>query len=217
MTQYPKMQSLYMREDKGNKKGNLLLGQFVNDEVQIIKFWTVTEKMDGTNIRIIIDAINKDIQIKGRTDRSNLPSFIMDYLTNLVDSRASGLFADFEGKEVVLYGECIGNKINKNIYKLEGQDFILFDVKVNGMWLKIENMNEIAVKHSFKYIEILGHVFNSQDAVEYVEKDVQSKYSDKAIIEGVVCRSSPTMLYRNGDPIYFKLKRKDFRRLQLQQ
>ena len=50
-----------------------------------------------------------------------------------------------------------------------------------------------------------------QKAIEYVKsKPLSTIAEEPKVIEGIVARSSPLMLFRDGTPIMWKIKVKDF-------
>ena len=54
--------------------------------------------------------------------------------------------------------------------------------------------------------------YTEEEIVDLVKSKPLSKCSEiDQVIEGVVCRSEPLMLYRNGNPVKFKLKCKEFK------
>ena len=50
----------------------------------------------------------------------------------------------FGGTSVTLYGEGYGNGIQKGGLYSQKQEFILFDVKINGNWQPRESVEDIA-------------------------------------------------------------------------
>ena len=52
---YPKIQTLFLREDPSKgRKSYVIEGKYAKPEFATIKYWWVTEKLDGTNTRFII-------------------------------------------------------------------------------------------------------------------------------------------------------------------
>ena len=78
MIEYNKIETLWKRDMDGSKK--LLEGEFRNPTVEFLKdnIWQFTEKIDGTNIRIYWDG--HTVTFGGRTDRAQIPVFLLDYL-----------------------------------------------------------------------------------------------------------------------------------------
>ena len=69
MKEYHKIQTVFKRDPDNNFK-TLLMGEYSLPEFEYLKDnkWVFTEKVDGTNIRVIWDG--KDIFFKGKTDKA---------------------------------------------------------------------------------------------------------------------------------------------------
>src|SRR6056297_1994451 len=81
MNQYHKIQSVYKR-DPETKYQTLLDGQYSLPEFELLKDikWVFTEKVDGTNIRVIWDG--EKINFKGKTDNAQMHDYMLDTLNN---------------------------------------------------------------------------------------------------------------------------------------
>ena len=75
---YTKIETLYNRSLEGDKK--LIPGDYRSKTVRLLKdtTWIGTEKIDGTNIRVIWDGYS--ISFAGRTNKAVIPSFLNDKL-----------------------------------------------------------------------------------------------------------------------------------------
>lgn len=73
MTEYHKIQSIYKR-DITSKHKTLLEGQWTLPEFEYLagNVWTFTEKVDGTNIRVIFK--DGGITFGGRTEDAQIPA-----------------------------------------------------------------------------------------------------------------------------------------------
>jgi ATP-dependent RNA circularization protein (DNA/RNA ligase family) len=208
---YPKIQTLWKRDK--NKNFTILEGDFSEDEFASIDMWEVTEKIDGTNIRIFWDG--ETVSFGGRTDDSQIPTFLLDVLqkTFTVD-KFKEVFPDSDN--VVMFGEGYGNKI-QSVGKKYRKDngLILFDVVVEGWWLERFSVNDIAHNFGIKSVPVIG-IMNKEDIINFVKSKPKSKVSEEELtIEGIVARSHPLMLFRHGFPIMFKLKVSDYEKLQM--
>ena len=224
---YPKINTIWKRGDKGK----IIEGNYSCEEFDSISKWYATEKIDGTNIRVTIyfckhsdlykgmddSTIIRDIDIQGRTDNSQIPSHLKSYLTDLF-SKEDSLLKAFEFKDnypnrVIIYGEGYGNKINngQNKYRKD-VSFICFDIWIDGIWLEPDNMKDICKKLKIDYVPEIK--YTSKEALIYLVKSgFQSKIGLNKNIqaEGIVVRSKPLMLFRDGTPIKWKLKTRDYR------
>lgn len=209
MKEYHKIETVFEREVNGTKK--LIEGKFRNETVEFLKnnTWQFTEKIDGTNIRIHWDG--HTISFGGRTDRAEIPKHLMDRLNEMFSNISTEeLFEQMFGeKEVILFGEGYGTKIQK-VGKLYRPDvsFILFDVMVNGMYLARNNVESIATSLGVEIVPIVLEGTIS-DAIEFVKNRPNSTIG-QAPMEGVVGRPKVEILDRCGNRLIVKVKVRDF-------
>lgn len=210
---YPKINSLYKREEKGDRK--IMLGDYSCPEFTTIDKWTVTEKVDGTNIRITFDRKNTGVEIQGRSDEAQIPPHLFKVLQETFTwLKMDGVFK--ESNYVVLFGEGFGPKIQSGDYYCKTPSFVLFDVFCSGFWLKREDVAELAGKLGIDHVPLLLNyegdtVWKTQDIVEFVQgRPLSGIAKEQHVMEGIVARSEPLMMFRIGGPILFKLKAKDF-------
>lgn len=136
MKTYHKIETVYERNEA---TGKLKTGVFRNATVEYLKdcVWQFTEKVDGTNIRVHWDGYR--VSFGGRTDKAKIPKHLLERLEQLFGGETNEELWEqkFGEKEVTLYGEGYGHKIQTNGY-IDGVDFILFDVEVRpqGVLLK---------------------------------------------------------------------------------
>ena len=133
MKEYHKIQTVYKR-DPDNKFKTLLDGQFSMPEFEYLKDneWVFTEKIDGTNIRVMFD--DGKVTFGGKTDNAQIPAFLYQKLQELFPvDRLRCVFED----SCCLYGEGYGARIQKGggKYIPEGVSFILFVWIVTGKQL----------------------------------------------------------------------------------
>lgn len=226
MTEYHKIDSVFKR----NQKGKFLMWDWSRPEFEYLaeNDWLWTEKIDGTNIRIIFT--NKDITevtFGGRTENAQLPNKLVNWLNYNV--REDDLIACFgQVEQVVLYGEGYGAGIQKGGGNYSpDQKFILFDIRVGDWWLKredvvdiasklgldvVQDLNTIAGASSMTLTEMISWVF---EAVDWNDPAMlpSSAINDKAKIEGWVGTPVVPLFARNGERIITKVKYKDFKDL----
>lgn len=176
-----------------------------------IREWDVTEKIDGTNIRVMLSEAG-EVYFGGRTDAAQIPGDLVQYLvcTFQKDRLKSSLWIDGTPTNVVLYGEGYGPGIQKGggLYRSD-KSFILFDVLVGGKWwLDREAVNDVAQKIGIDVVPYLGRMTLYQ-LVEHVRKPFHSKLGT-AMAEGVVARPVETLFDKRMSRVIIKLKTKDF-------
>ena len=206
MKEYHKIQSIFKRDEKTHK---FIEGQWSLPEFEYLRGnqWTMTEKIDGTNIRIgWIPEVG--INIGGRTDNAQIPTFLYQKLAGLFSNEA--LAESFPDTSVMLCGEGYGAKIQKGggNYISGGVDFILFDVKIDDWWLKRSDVEDIAQKLGIRVVPII-HTGTISEGINIVRNGLSSKFGGFEA-EGLVLKPTVELKSRNGHRIVTKLKHRDF-------
>ena len=208
MKEYEKIETIFLRNDNTKK---LIDGKFRNETVEYLKDldWEFTEKIDGTNIRVYWDG--HKVQYFGRTDKAQIPSQLLNKLIEHFggDINEEMFEQKFGSMEVMLIGEGYGAKIQGcgSLYR-EDNDFILFDVLINGNYQPRESVKDIA---NYFNIEVVPTIMigKLQDGIEYVKSKPKSKIGT-ADSEGLVARPIYELKDRTGNRIIVKIKVKDF-------
>ncbi|OGE25607.1 hypothetical protein A3C26_03480 [Candidatus Daviesbacteria bacterium RIFCSPHIGHO2_02_FULL_39_12] len=117
----------------------------------------------------------------------------------------------FAGKEVCLYGEGYGRKIQETgkLYAPDGVDFVLFDITIDEWWLERKNIEDIAQKLGVKVVPIVGEG-TLTDAIEMTKKGFKSEWGD-FLAEGIVAKPRTELNSREGERIITKIKHRDFK------
>lgn len=209
LTEYHKIETLFNRDPLTKK---LIEGSFRNETIEYLKdnIWEFTEKVDGTNIRIYWDG--HKVTFYGRSNNAQIPSELTNRLIELFGGETNEeLFEQkFGNKEVILFGEGYGAKIQNGRNYKDTQDFILFDVKINDNYQPRKAVNEIA---KFFNTESVPIVFEGtiKDGINYVKTEPTSLISSKANMEGLVGRPKVELRDRNKDRVIVKIKVNDFK------
>jgi len=209
MKEYHKIKTLWEREP--TKPCNMIIGKYALPEFEMLKDldWIATEKVDGTNVRVMWDG-NK-ITFNGKTDNAQMPVVLMQKLEELFGGEANEQVFEqtFDCGDVCLYGEGYGGKIQKagETYGKE-QRFVLFDIKIGDWWLLRKDVEDIASKLGIEVIPIIASgTLNWLSNL--VAKGIKSQWGDfKA--EGIVARPPVELFNRRGERIITKLKHKDY-------
>ena len=206
--EYVKIPNVYKRESFG--KNRLMEGEYSSLELAYLRDceWEFTEKVDGTNVRVIWDGYR--VEFKGRTDKAQLPKHLQQKLEELFGGESKEeLFEQIFGKKnVILFGEGYGEKIQKGGELYGPVNFILFDVYVEGFWLGSGDVNEIAKAFNTKVVPfvIKGTL---EQGVDFIKTHPTSLLRD-AEMEGIVGRPMVQMFSRTGERIMVKIKCRDF-------
>ena len=209
MREYHKIETVFNRSTDGDKR--LIWGDYRNATVEYLadNIWQFTEKIDGTNIRIHWDGHN--IEIGGRTDRAQIPKHLMDYLSaTFLTPEVEELFEQTYGeKDVMLFGEGYGAKIQNGGDYRSDVSFILFDVLIGDNW---QSRGWVEATAKMFGIDVVPIVLEGTigDGIDYVMQHNNSTIG-KAVMEGVVGRPKVEMKDRLGNRIIVKIKWKDFK------
>lgn len=209
MNEYIKIPNIFLRYTSGPNKNRLIEGKMSTPEIEYLSNdeWIWTEKVDGTNIRVIWDGYR--VSFGARSEKSEIPVFLQEKLEELFggDAREELFEQKFGNKTVILYGEGFGGKIQKHGDLYGDTDFILFDVVVGGYWLNRENVEDVAKTFDIKVVPVVGYGSLPQ-AVEFVRTHPKSMLRDYEM-EGVVARPKVQLFDKKGNPIIVKIKCKD--------
>ena len=215
MRKYDKIETIFARDIEGSKK--LLSNVFRDPTVEYLAHldWDWSEKIDGTNIRIFWDG--HTVTFGGRTDNAQIPMDLMNYLNATFGTPvAEEIFEQqFGEKEVILFGEGYGRKVQKvgSKYIPDGVGFILFDVLINENYQAREWVVQTAKAFNVPVVPIVGHG-TLYEAVDYIKTHPNSIVAKEQVeMEGVVCRPMQELRDRRSNRIIVKIKWNDIKEL----
>lgn len=207
MIEYHKVQTVFLR-DPETKFRTLLMGQWAEPEFAYLRNneWVFTEKVDGTNIRVMVEP--DKIRFGGKTDNASIPAFLVERLQDRFISQEPLLHEMFPGG-ACLYGEGYGARIQKGggNYRPD-PDFVLFDVKCGEWWLQRDAVEEISQKLVIDIVPIIGRG-GLTDMVAMAQKGFESRWGSFRA-EGIVARPTCELKTRAGHRIITKIKARDF-------
>lgn len=206
--EYPKIETLYERDEKTFK---VKPGIFKNRTYTCVSRWHWTEKIDGTNIRCILDHGN--LSFGGRGDNAQIHAELTKWLyENVSRDKLMEIFPD---GNAVIYGEGYGAGIQKGggLYS-PTKKFIVFDVLVDGKWwLNYENVCDVASKLGLDVVPDFGEM-TLEEATELVRTGFKSKLNGgQREAEGLVGKPLETLFDKKGARLVVKLKTKDFAKI----
>jgi ATP-dependent RNA circularization protein (DNA/RNA ligase family) len=213
--EYPKTDNLYKRNP--NKKSELLVGQFTRPEFEFINKWHVSEKVDGTNVRLNFNAARIPFyKFAGRTDNANFTSAQHDFIDSLChriqDAVKETLF-NFGLTSMTLYGELYGPRIQAGGNYSDNLGFRMFDIMVNDKtWLGPNAVAENAEEWGVEMVPSFG-IMTTEQIFGLVSGGFVSTFSQNREYgaEGVVAVTPVPMYDQRGQRIKFKLKTLDLR------
>lgn len=209
MKQYEKIETVFCRDTNGTKR--LILNDYRNSTIAYLKdnMWVFTEKVDGTNIRVHWDG--HKVEFGGRTDKAQIPGLLLSKLNEMfMTTEAEELFEQTWGdKDVILFGEGYGPKIQNGGEYRSDVSFILFDVLVGDNYQEREWVEKTAQMFNIDVVPIVltGTI---QDGIDYVMKHPRSTMGT-AMMEGVVGRPMIELRDRRGERVIVKIKWEDFK------
>ncbi len=210
MKEYHKIKTVYLRNPENNHK-TLLEGAWAKPEFELLKDidWICTEKIDGTNIRVMWDGGN--VRFGGKTENAQIPSILIKSLQDTFTNEKMKKYFP-ENDNVCLYGEGYGKKIQKGgNYLHDRADLILFDVKIGEWWLTRDANEDVADKLNIRVVPVIG-VWKLEQAVEYVKNGFKSTiaHNKEYTAEGLIMKPITELFNRRGERIITKIKHKDF-------
>ena len=206
MSEYHKIQTVYLR-DPATKHRTLLDGQWATPEFEYLRSadWVFTEKVDGTNIRVIV--ADGTVKFGGKTDKAQISVKLLDRLNEIFPPAA---LVEAFPDGAVLYGEGYGAGIQAAGAEYgPRQDFVLFDVRVGPWWLQRDSVVDIARRLDVPVVPVIG-TGTLIDAIIKVRDGFASHWGNFPA-EGIVARPRVELCTRARERIITKIKTKDFR------
>ena len=209
MQKYHKIKTVYKRDPQTNYK-SLLMGKFALAEFEYLRNneWVFTEKVDGTNIRIIFE--QGRLKFRGKSKNAQMQPLLMKKLEEFFLPLEDQFKTVFKDTDVCLYGEGYGPKIQKGggNYRSD-QGFVMFDIRVGDWWFQRKDVEDLAVQLKIDIVPIIGSG-TLEDMVAKAQERFNSTWGDfKA--EGIVARPAIELQERSGTRIITKIKCKDFK------
>lgn len=205
--EYPKIPGPFRREVTGLNKNKVIPWAWTSKELEVLSDipWRFTEKVDGTNIRVIWGGHKPEF--RGRTDKAQLPPKL---ISALIEMFPEELFEQkFSHDSVILFGEGYGAGIQKGggNYRSDNS-FILFDVKIGDWWLQRSDVEDIADSLGIDVVPVrfekpLNEMIRDMAHYNYLRSHVAEKISDS---EGLVGTPEVPLFSRKGERIIVKLK-----------
>lgn len=233
MQYYTKINTCFKRvQDSSSPLNNCIIPEeFSRDEFAVLANcrWLATEKIDGTNMSyhfhyeaapIKMDAPEEDyLEIKGKTPDSKIPMPLIEKMQAMLskqDFHNVFLKEDTTYIDVFIFGEGYGRKIQKcgADYIKNDVGFIVFDIKINDIWLQRDSVEEICKQLNLNVVPVVGYM-TLFEAIEYTAKGFKSAVAENKDLdaEGLVLTAPLGMLDRLGNRIITKIKTCDFAKL----
>jgi hypothetical protein len=224
--EYPKTENLLKRDEETHK---LILGEYRERSFEQVGKWHVTEKIDGTNIRLVLDA-EGDISVRGRSDAAQLPAkFTCEAFAHFPEvvqfeqAMRNALRVIDPGeyaRGMIVYGEGYGPGIQNGGHYAERKALRIFDVLTLAddrapLWRPWADVEVVADILGLKTAPVFGTEETTEQVYDFVKFGVESvvAYEEKntpgVVAEGIVARTDPYLYNSRGSRVRFKLKGHD--------
>ena len=167
--------------------------------------WFAWRKLDGENIRVHWDG--EQALWNGKTD-----NFVCDanFKKYMEETFPEELFEEKFGrdKEVTLFGERVGTKVQKNELNLDHNEFVLFDVLIGNIWLDERQIQDVA--NFFNLHTPISFGAAMRGSLDWLIERVAN--GEVKEWEGIVATPCGGFRDRAGNRIIVKIKNKDYLR-----
>lgn len=229
MQYYSKINTCFKRvQDPQSPLRNCIIPEeFSQEEFSILANckWLATEKIDGTNMSYHFKYVDTPLgaedclEVKGKTPEASIPTPLIEKMQSMLtkdDFYRVFVKDETDLVDVFIFGEGYGKKIMKHgsDYIKDGVGFIVFDIKINGIWLTRESVEDICKQLNLDVVPLVGYM-RLFEAIEYVAKGFKSAVAENKDLnaEGLVLTAPLGMLDRLGNRIITKIKTCDFTKL----
>lgn len=236
--EYPKTYNPHKRNGK-----YMVEDVWTSDELKYLSnipfHWT--EKLDGTNLRVIYTPVLQTVEVRGRTDNAQLHPDLIANTLKLFDIDLLNTL-NFTS-QVIFFGEGVGPGIQKNGAKYSNEKtFVGFDIyitptysKLNftdaetgiettyvpenemntkGFWLKPFDMNDVYRALNIPTAPVLASEFTVNEAISYVRTQPYGFMKNQDyVMEGLIGIPLQQLFNRYGERLKVKIKCEDYKTL----
>ena len=183
----------------------------------------------------VLEGVKFNVRIAGKTDNAQIPKNLLKHMQEKYPDEK--VLASLGLKEFIpvsewesehnwltyeqipniytIYGEGYGAGIQSGGWYInDGNEFIVFDVKVNDIYLLTSVRDEIATKLGAPIVPFIGN-FTLDEAIDFVRKGFRSLVAEKPeakMAEGLVLRPAFGLKNRIGKRLIVKVKYEDFQK-----
>lgn len=194
---------------------------------------TKEEVWDDPMEPCVLEGVKFNVRIAGKTDNAQIPKNLLKHMQEKYPNEK--ILASLGLREFIpvsewetehnwfeydqiptiytIYGEGYGEGIQSGGWYIKGgNEFIVFDVKVNDIYLKTEARDEIATMLGAPIVPLMGY-FTLDEAIDYVRKGFRSVVAENPeakMAEGLVLRTDLGLRNRMGKRLIVKVKYEDF-------
>ena len=196
---------------------------------------TKAEVWDDPMEPSVLEGVEFTVRIAGKTDNAQIPKNLLKHMqekypdekvltalglkkfipVNEWEAEHNWLEYDQIPNIYTIYGEGYGAGIQSGgWYIKDGNEFIVFDVKVNDIYLKTDARDDIANKLGAPIVPLIGY-FTLDEAIDFVRKGFHSVVAENPeakMAEGLVLRTDLGLRNRMGKRLIVKVKYEDFQK-----
>ena len=226
MISYPKIENLFTRDETTHK---LNMGDFRLPQFEQIASWLITEKINGMNIRLVLDG-NHEVFIRGRTDAAMLPKkftcealshfpLVEDFRVTMIKALESISQPDDGKRAMIVFGEGYGPGIQKGggLYaptkRLRIFDVVTFRPQLReslgpttpswdygrGLWRTWEDVRMVADVLGLDTVPVVEEKGTIPQIIEYVYR---APRSDTSVLDGAGELASEGVVARTDPYLY---------------
>lgn len=190
------------------------VGNWISPTVELLAtspVWVATEKIDGTNVRLIWDGHN--LSYNGRTNNADLHKDLRAKLDAIfIRPGVEEFFEEnFGEKEVILVGEGYGAGIQKGGGNYSAtKEFIGYDVIVNGKYLSHDSVGDVFSRLGIPVLGTAVYAMDLLSIIDMVANGVYSQFGNRDFFaEGLVATTIMPLTDNNGQRLIVKVKHDD--------
>jgi hypothetical protein len=215
---YHKIQNPFKMDPETRKRSEEC--GWTSDEFRFLRRndWRLTEKIDGTNVRVMFDGAH--ITFNGKTDGAQMPGGLVQFLQGLFGTpeMLERFEETFAGQAVTIYGEGFGGKIQSGTKYSPTSLFAAFDIRIEDFWFKHDDFIALCESLGIPRVPVMKHPTNPESeiwtldtAIDYVRWGFNSAYGPFPA-EGVIAKPTTELRTRLGERVVVKIKTADFAR-----
>lgn len=205
-----------------------------NMRIEVTKSKVLVPGLDTNDTTENIVGVSFKVRFAGKTDNAQIPKNLLRHMQEkytdekvlaalgLNDFIPVGEWGEHKWNSYddipniyTIYGEGYGEGIQSGGWYIKGgNEFIVFDVKVNDLYLKTDARDDIATKLGAPIVPLKGY-FTLDEAIDYVRKGFRSEVAenpDAKMAEGLVLRTDLGLRDRMGERLIVKIKYEDFQK-----
>lgn len=214
ITKYSKFKSPFVKDSKFKNTKEL-------SQILPKGRWIKTEKIDGTNIRIILTKKDEEGERKVIIGSRKLLLNPLDKTSNqYIDClkevnlhKLKEYFNDMDST-ITIYGEGCGAGVQKGGIYSPKKDYRVFDIKIGNTYQDWEYVEKVCIDNQLNIVPVNSEVeeITYEECLESLNKfqDTMIKDGTGGKPEGLVYKFEPVLLNKYGERLIFKIKHRDF-------